>query len=64
LSVGIPCGLAAGIAGVLPQAGSSDPFVIRLTTMTTAPISATTRANIPEKLKPLSPNVAFMPPSS
>jgi hypothetical protein len=49
---------------VLPQAGSSDPFVIRLTTMTTAPISATTRANIPEKLKPLSPNVAFMPPSS
>ena len=55
-----PCGFAAGIAGALPQAGSGVPPVIRLNTTAMAPISATTRAKIPEKLNALSPSGAFL----
>jgi hypothetical protein len=69
LSVGIlPCGLAAGIAGELPQAGSCDPSVSRRISSAVPPVSATTRAKMSETFTALfhfSPSLTRVPkPSS
>src|SRR3989442_9000313 len=59
LSVGmLPCGFAAGIAGVLPTAGLCAPPCSRRHAIAAAPISATMRAKIPDKLIALLPLVA------
>src|SRR5262245_44696707 len=51
LSVGMaPCGLAAGITGVLPQAGAYAGSCTRRHSSATPPTSATMRAKIPERL--------------
>ncbi len=51
LSVGmLPCGFAAGTTGALPQAGSGAPPCSRRHSSAAAPISATIRAKIPDKL--------------
>src|SRR5579863_8164675 len=51
LSVGMaPCGLAAGIAGLLPQAGSGEPCVSRRNCNAVPPTTATTREKTAEKL--------------
>src|ERR1700722_19215473 len=56
LRVGIlPCGLAGGIAGELPQAGSGEPWVNWRDTRAAPPTSATARAKTSEKLKALFP---------
>ena len=55
--VGMPCGLAAGITGALPTACSSRR-PCRRTTIATAPISATIRPTMPDKLIELFPVVA------
>jgi hypothetical protein len=61
LAVGIfnvgmaPCGFAAGIAGLLPQAGSCSPSVSRRNCSAVPPTSATTREKTAEKLNSLSP---------
>jgi hypothetical protein len=43
-----PCGFGSGIAGVLPQAGAGADPCRRRHSSATAPISATTRAKIPD----------------
>jgi hypothetical protein len=54
LSVGmLPCGLAAGIVGELPQAGSCEPSVRRRVSSAAPPISETSRAKVSEKLNAL-----------
>src|ERR1700733_10103702 len=56
LSVGIlPCGLASGIVGAAPHAGSGEPCVNCRDTRAAPPTSATTRENAAEKLNSLSP---------
>src|SRR5690242_21690329 len=45
----LPCGLASGIAGLLPTAGSAGTPCSRRQAIAVAPTSATTRANISEK---------------
>ena len=45
-----PCGFAAGITGALPQAGSGAPPCSRRHRIAAAPISATMRAKMPDKL--------------
>src|SRR5277367_2862349 len=56
LRVGIlPCGLASGIAGALPHAGSGDPWVSCRDTRAAPPTTATTRAKTSEKLNALFP---------
>src|ERR1700691_2220578 len=58
LRVGIlPCGLACGIAGALPHAGSGEPCVNWRDTRAAPPITATTRANTSVKLNALFPMV-------
>ena len=53
-SVGmLPCGLAAGIAGALPHAGSGEPPVSRRIWSAAPPITATPRAKRVEKLTAL-----------
>src|ERR1700748_1912328 len=50
-SVGIaPCGFAAGTTGALPQAGSGETPCDRRHRTAAAPISATIRAKMPDKL--------------
>src|SRR5260221_7694996 len=51
----LPCGFAAGIAGVLPTAGSCAPPRSRRHATAAAPISATMRAKMPDKLIVLLP---------
>ena len=53
----LPCGFAAGIAGVLPKAGSCAP-PCRRHRIAAAPISATIRAKMPDKLIAILPLVA------
>src|SRR6187549_58034 len=54
-SVGmLPCGLAAGMAGALPQAGSGEPWVSRRMCSAAPPIRATPRAKRDEKLNEVS----------
>src|SRR6185369_7895352 len=49
-SVGmLPCGLAVGIAGLLPTAGSEGTPCSRRQAIAVAPTCATTRANMSEK---------------
>jgi hypothetical protein len=50
-----PCGFAAGIVGALPSAWTRGPPSIRRQTIATAPISATMRAKMLDKL------IAFFP---
>src|ERR1700675_3219291 len=51
LSVGIlPCGFAVGTTGALPQAGAGAAPCNRRQNSAAAPISAPSRAKIPEKL--------------
>jgi hypothetical protein len=60
LSVGIaPCGFAAGTTGALPQAGAGAAPCNRRQNSAAAPISATIRAKIAEKLMsfPLLPSL-------
>jgi hypothetical protein len=46
----LPCGLAGGIAGVLPTAGACAPPCNRRHAIAAAPISATMRAKMSDKL--------------
>ncbi|HET6234823.1 MAG TPA: hypothetical protein VFE41_07645 [Acetobacteraceae bacterium] len=48
-----PCGFAAGIAGVLPQAGSGEPYATRRNSSGVPPTNATVRAKTSEKLNAL-----------
>ena len=56
----LPCGFAAGIAGLLPKAGSWAPPVSRRHMTAAAPMSATIRAKMPDMLIALLPLVAPM----
>ena len=49
----LPCGLAVGIVGELPQAGSCEPSVRRRVSRAAPPISDTSRAQVSEKLNAL-----------
>src|SRR5882724_8421855 len=61
LSVGmLPCGLAAGIAGVLPTAASSAPLCSRRHRIAAAPISATSFAKMLDTLMTFLPLMARM----
>ena len=61
LSVGmLPCGRAAGIAGVAPTAGSCAPPCSRRHRIAAAPISATSFAKMPDRLIALPPLIARM----
>ncbi|HEY4045124.1 MAG TPA: hypothetical protein VGM32_25215, partial [Rhodopila sp.] len=52
LSVGIlPCGLAGGIVGVVPQAGCCTPAVRRRSRSAESPINATTDAKMSDESK-------------
>ena len=56
LSVGmLPCGLASGIVGAEPHAGSGEPCVNRRIWSAAPPIRATPRAKTVEKLNALFP---------
>src|SRR5580698_7220877 len=56
LRVGMaPCGLASGIAGALPHAGTGEPCVNCRDTRAAPPTSATKRANTSMKLNALFP---------
>jgi hypothetical protein len=46
----LPCGLAAGMVGVLPTAGACAPLRSRRHRIAAAPISATSLAKMPDKL--------------
>src|SRR5271163_1256319 len=62
LSVGIaPCGFAAGISGLLPQAGSCVPCLSRRNWSAVPPTTATAREKTAEKLNPLSPGKLLVP---
>jgi len=49
----LPCGLAAGIVGELPQAGSCEPSARRRVSSAAPPISDTSRAKVSEKFNAL-----------
>ena len=51
----MPCGFAAGIAGVLPKAGSCALPSRRRNRTVAAPISATIRPKMPDRLTAIPP---------